>query len=167
MRKIKYIVISIVFALIIDSTLSAQNDFTYNFIGKRFLIKNLSIHTDSLMIKFSIIDDDVVIKPNPMLTYYWHKNRTIRSNQGGVGGDLLEGSYMVFDNNDNLIEQGYFHKGLKYGEWIKWNNKGELIYIKKYKKGQLHGKSIEYTDETIKIKYRRNKLINSSKDNNE
>ncbi|MBI5542196.1 MAG: hypothetical protein HY951_19220 [Bacteroidia bacterium] len=93
---------------------------------------------------------NVKFKPKDIFVYYWYNSDKIDKNAGGYYGKLLDGKYCVFDRDKNLITQGYFKKGLKNGEWKKWNAKGGLRLIENMKNGLRNGKVISI-NETGKI----------------
>lgn len=121
-----------------------------------YIRKNLHIHTDTSIINIVIIEEDISIHTKLNRTYYWYKNRQIITNQGGVGGNLLDGAYKCFSKTDRLLEEGTFKKGLKTGLWKNWDIDGNLKQTHHYRKGQIRGKSTLYnTDGTsIKVSYK-------------
>ena len=66
--------------------------------------------------------------PNPKLhgIYYWYKAGHIHSSQNGYAGQVLDGPYSVTDPKNNLVEQGFFLKGRKYGLWKSWYTNQKL-----------------------------------------
>lgn len=85
------------------------------------------------------------------LTYYWYKSRTIQKTKGGYSGSLLDGKFDKFNNSKQLIEQGYFRKGLKHKKWKTWYESGELKSICNFRKGLKHGKEILYDKDGLII----------------
>lgn len=79
------------------------------------------------------------------LVYYWFYSDKVNHNIGGYSGSLLDGKYKVFDLKKNLITQGRFHKGIKCGEWKKWNHKNGSCLTDHWKNGIKHGRSIIYS----------------------
>jgi antitoxin component YwqK of YwqJK toxin-antitoxin module len=73
------------------------------------------------------------IKPDCL--YYWYDDNRIHSSQGGFSGNLLNGQYVVYYLNHNLLEQGAFKKGLKDGAWKSWNEDGSLKQEANWKEG--------------------------------
>ncbi|HAM97190.1 MAG TPA: hypothetical protein DCQ26_01130 [Marinilabiliales bacterium] len=133
---------------------------------ENFTKRNLKIHTDTSVLVFEIIEETLEIKPSVDLTYFWYLNRKILSNKGGIGGQLLDGSFTRYNRQDYLMEQGSFKKGLKWGEWKYWDEMGNLIRIEPYKNGLLDGKVTIYEKEgEIKtLTYRKGKLTRNTKD---
>lgn len=77
--------------------------------------------------------------------FYWgYYHGKIFSKQGELQGKLLDGKYLEYDSDDNLIETGFFDKGLKIGIWKNLSSGGELIRTCNYKNGLLQGKSTTY-----------------------
>lgn len=113
-------------------------------IRTHYIHKNLRIHTDTCVIDMVIIEEEVDIKTNPILDYYWYKNRKIFSNQGGIAGNVMDGTYKCFSKTDQLLELGEFKMGLKNKSWKKWDANGKLLQQQEFKKGRLHGESIVY-----------------------
>ncbi len=84
------------------------------------------------------------IEAQGSLEYFWYKKGVIKSNIGGFTGELLHGSYIIFDNNQNMITKGQIEKGLKTGAWKKWDSEGKLISTEEYKSGERHGNKTFY-----------------------
>lgn len=137
-----------------------QADVFQNHIMRR----DLRIHTDSGVIDMKIIEEDIKINTKPHLTYYWYKNRKIFTNQGGIGGKVLDGKYMCYSDTDLLIEEGKFYRGLKHGLWKKWDEQGNLLYQKNYARGLLQGKSIFYSQGSVIeiVEYKKGKATGKS-----
>ncbi|MGD2034795.1 MAG: hypothetical protein PVF73_07055 [Bacteroidales bacterium] len=95
-------------------------------------------HKDST-VRAHILIHKENIKTSDRLMYYWYNQDKINKNMGGYSGDLLQGEYLVFDNNDNLITQGNFDRGLKHGTWKRWNPDGILKLSAGYHYGLLDG----------------------------
>jgi hypothetical protein len=121
-----------------------------------YIRKNLHIHTDTSIVNIVIIEEDINIHTRLNRTYYWYKNRQIITNQGGVGGNLLDGTYKCFSKTDRLLEEGTFKKGLKTGLWKNWDIDGNLKQTHHYRKGKIRGKSTLYNNDgtVITAKYR-------------
>lgn len=86
-------------------------------------------------------------KPDINAVYYWYQSNRIKKNLGGYNGKLLDGKYLVFDMNNNLITEGCFEKGIKSGTWKKWMPKGGLIRYEEWENGTKHGSCIAYSTE--------------------
>jgi len=76
---------------------------------------------------------------NKEKTYYWYFNDVIKQNQGGYFGDLLHGSYVVYDPNKNMMTKGELNRGLKTGEWKYWYKNGRLKAVISWKNGERDG----------------------------
>ncbi len=79
-------------------------------------------------------------------TYYYANHRELGMIQGGYLGKLVDGEYLIYIDQTQLIEKGQFHKGLKDGKWITWYDNGVIHYITKWHKGRLRRKRIEYSE---------------------
>jgi antitoxin component YwqK of YwqJK toxin-antitoxin module len=76
--------------------------------------------------------------------YSWFSHNSIHATQGGYDGILLHGLYRSFYNNNNLLMEGRYFKGLKTGVWIRWNQHGKIIEKSKWKQGLRNGETILY-----------------------
>ena len=103
------------------------------------LNREVVIYSEDSTIKAFIYIGEDKVKINNMLEYYWYYSSQIKSNIGGYSGELLNGEFLVYNQDKNLIQKGYFNKGLKNGEWKRWNKHGNLINIISWKNGVLHG----------------------------
>lgn len=146
--------------LLLVSTINAQVQWP----GQNLLKRTLKIHTDTSVIVFNVIDEEINLKPKNNLIYYWYANRKILNNTGGVGGLLLDGSYARYNTNDLLIETGNFNKGLKQGKWKLWDEQGNLLQMNYYRKGTQCGKQYIYKeDDLIEVsRFRKGKKIDSA-----
>ncbi|PXY01811.1 hypothetical protein DF185_03955 [Marinifilum breve] len=92
--------------------------------------------------------------------YYWYSNDQIRKNRGGYSGDLLHGTYQVFDSEKYLIEEGLYLYGRKEGFWKLWDKNGKLIQTTYWKNGLKNGPNHQYIGELqiVKENYRNNRL---------
>ncbi len=100
--------------------------------------------------KIRLVDSGVTIvaeiqpltsAPSPKINlwYYWYSSEKIHTLMGGYSGKLLNGDYLKYNINHNLIESGHFNAGLKNGIFKEWNDKGLLIQLTTWKKGILSG----------------------------
>lgn len=87
------------------------------------------------------------IKTSNSLMYYWYNKNKINQNMGGYSGDLLQGEYLVFDNENNLITQGHFERGLKHDTWKHWGSNGVLKKTIDYHFGLIDGEVEIYDNE--------------------
>lgn len=109
---------------------------------------------------------DVKIQSKDARNYHWLRGNRIIISESGYSGRLLHGNYTSFHDNGQLHEQGRIKRGLKVGEWRKWNEAGDLIAVSNWSKGLLHG--IQSTiDPVLKIKknkhYRNGQVYNPDK----
>jgi antitoxin component YwqK of YwqJK toxin-antitoxin module len=79
--------------------------------------------------------------------YYWYYPECINTNVGGYSGYLLHDDYSVYNKDKQLIEQGFFNKGLKNGIWKRWYPTGGLSSVVSWKDGLLDGILIYYGDD--------------------
>jgi MORN repeat variant len=89
------------------------------------------------------------IKPNANKTYYWFKGGAIHHAQSGVGGSLLNDSFVKMYLSNQLAEQGQFKKGLKEGLWKTWFANGKLQTVEKWNKGLKTGNYLRYDENGI------------------
>lgn len=97
------------------------------------------------------------IKPKKKRWYYWYWKNTIQKNYGGFEGSLLDGAYIVFDKNENLLEKAMFEKGVIVGKYLYWNTEGFLIKEEKWKKGIKTGKYKLYNNKGNLLEEGRNR----------
>ena len=121
--------------------------------------REINIHSNDSSIKAMIMIENKV-RPNEKNNYYWYYNNEIKSNRGGYNGKLLDKKYLVTDYQNNLLEQGEFKKGMKSGEWKRWNKKGELITVNNWCKGNKNGAYRKYENGRLIEKgcYRNNRI---------
>lgn len=119
------------------------NLFTFS---QELLKQSVNIKQDGLTCKFYVLDQDEkgIKNYNDSKYYYWFKAQKVMSTQGGSSGNLLDGVFQSFYSNNQLFEQGSFEKGLKTGEWKRWDFNGTLIRTENWKNGKLSGKQTEY-----------------------
>ncbi len=95
--------------------------------------------------------------------YYWHHANKIMVTQGGYSGELLHGEYRTFYRSEQLKESGTFKQGLKNGKWTEWAENGYITKIVHWNRGIRHGETIDY-DAKGEIKkitvYANGKVIN-------
>jgi hypothetical protein len=99
------------------------------------------VNSKDSTIKANILLNKKKIHLHNNCIYYWYNSDKIESNVGGYYGKLLDGSYVVFDKQRNLVTQGVFDKGLKNRQWKTWYPDGNLKSIEKFKKGKKNGKA--------------------------
>lgn len=108
--------------------------------------------------QYSVVFQEVNIKTNSHITYYWHRNGQLRSTSGDYSGNILHGNSQEFDKSGRMLEKGTYYYGTKDGEWKSWNRKGEIIKLEKWKRGFLKKRiSYDLTRRTIE-NFKQNKL---------
>lgn len=103
--------------------------------------REVVISTGDSIIVANILLDQSRIKPDIRYTYYWYLRGKICHNRGGFSGKLLDGRYQVFVQ-DRLILSGNYKDGKRTGEWITWDNYGNIKSVSSYKnvKSKAHSK---------------------------
>lgn len=79
--------------------------------------------------------------------YYWFKGGAIHHSTAGFSGEALHESYQKFFLNNQLAEQGQFNKGLKTGIWKSWFPNGKLQTVATWWDGSLKGNYLRYDDQ--------------------
>ncbi|WP_050981188.1 toxin-antitoxin system YwqK family antitoxin [Saprospira grandis] len=149
-----------------------------------FIIGSVEAFAQSELRPLSMLEGDTLVRAkifvkNPEKLkvqkgkmYFWYHKDRLLGTEAAYSGLLLEGLYERFYPNQNLLEKGFFHKGLKHGLWQKWwengrlkeelnwkkgqkkgvlrryNAAGQLIEKGQYRKGKLHGKYYFFDPET-------------------
>lgn len=124
-------------------------------------IRKISLIVGDTTVVAGILANVKIEKVNPDVFYYWYSNGQIYSNQGGYSGNLLHGEYIEYDNSGNLILKGLYEKGVKSGKWIYWYTEGSIKEIIEYEEGQFKGLNTKYTQDgkiLFAATYRNNKL---------
>lgn len=88
-------------------------------------------------VKLSIAEQEVQSVKLTTTVYYFYAKNAIHRNEGAISGYPLHGDYLVYNSSNNLICKGQFKKGVKVGEWMRWNSNGNLTSIIKYSNGRL------------------------------
>lgn len=151
------------------NTLISSGDFNEPTLNQITLLQGDSL----ISFTWSARSTDLENSYNPTQWVYSY-DKKIKKTMGLTDGKPLEGKYVVRSVQGNLIEHGSFHKGLKEGKWMRWQNNGVIsnigyydcgdlsgtyeIYDKMgrivlkevYKNGLLHGRRIEYNNGMIK-----------------
>ena len=107
-------------------------------------IKDISYQPSSLItirdslkyIRCALYLGDKPVIPKNGKRYYWCEANRIHSTVGDYSGRLLNGVYLAFDNEGELIEKGSFDRGLKKGAWVSWCRTGEVLYYVKHRNGK-------------------------------
>lgn len=103
---------------------------------EREVIVNFS---DSI-VRANVFIENKKAKLNDLAVYYWFKSGSINKNVGDFSGNLLNGEYLVFNNNNQMLCKGQFKKGVKVGVWKRWLPQGGLIEKQEWKNGLINGK---------------------------
>lgn len=101
--------------------------------------REVNVHYNDSSIKATILLEEKKIKPKNHINYYWYYNNSIKVNQGGYKGRVLDGAYQVIGKGGNLLRQGELKKGYQTGEWKSWELNGNLSSIYNWKKGHKTG----------------------------
>ncbi len=112
--------------------------------------REVVMYLGEVMIKANVLEQNLALKIDDKLKYAWYKNNMILSTKGGYDGRLLHGVYTEYHPNRNLSKKGQYDKGLHVGRWKEWYGNGEIKLICHWKRGQKHGKFIEFNNEGIK-----------------
>ncbi len=123
----------------------------------------INYEANGIVFQYVVIFQKIYLRTNPHITYYWHMNGQLQSNDGDYSGNILHGIYKEFDKSGKMLKKGYMLYGKKDREWKSWNSEGELIIAEKWKKGFLK-KKIYFEKNGFKIeKYKHNKLNGRTK----
>lgn len=79
------------------------------------------------------------ITPDINTVYFWYKSNEIFHSKGDYLGELLDGEYSKQLYTNQLIEKGFYARGVKTGTWKKWHANGKLKEISQWKEGKLDG----------------------------
>ena len=101
--------------------------------------REVNVHFNDSSIKASILIEDKKVKPKNAIHYYWYYNNSIKVNQGGYKGRLLDGTYQVVNKDGSLLTNGTLKKGYQTGEWKHWENNGDLRAVYNWRKGHENG----------------------------
>lgn len=125
-------------------------------------IRKVQIHADNHLIETSVlVNTDKKFKINRDHFYHWLAFDKIQINEGGYSGQLLHGSYMVYNNEGKLVEQGQFTHGLKSGVWYLWDDYGNVQQEVKWKSGARNGKAYYYdAGELTRVENYKNDRLN-------
>jgi len=124
--------------------------FTSAFSGHEEKTKEVRLKQGNGQVKVSVRVEEIKIKTDDNLTYFWIKSGEIHNTQGGYEGNLLHGEYTEFYLSEQLKSKGNFKNGLKDGEWKSWYENGNIEEIIHWKNGRINGKVIKYTGDGTK-----------------
>lgn len=152
MQKLIIYILSILFIMLGLSAFKWKKQESY----REVVITNGDIST-----RANVLVNKIKIQPQDELMYYWYSSGNLGNNMGGYYGFLLYGPYHVIDNDEHLIEKGYFLFGLKNGQWKYWSESGELNRIEEWKEGKLHGWVKNYEDGVLveEIHYKNGEIV--------
>ncbi len=139
-RSIPQILVSVAFIVLCSNLLSQGPEW------QPMIREIVAKHKDST-VRAHILIHKENIKTSDRLMYYWYNQHKINQNMGGYSGDLLQGEYLVFDNDKNLITKGNFERGLKHGTWKHWDANGVLKNSIDYHFGLIDGEVKIYDSE--------------------
>jgi hypothetical protein len=94
--------------------------------------------------------------------YFWCIGQRLMITQGGYSGDLLDGAYVAYHPNGQLMTKGCLSNGLRTGTWLEWNEQGRLLQSTNWKGGLKHGPALAMDSaggKPAEQHYRRGKLI--------
>ncbi len=123
--------------------------------------REIKAKIDSGYVIAEILLKDIEVKTDTGVLYFWYYNGSIKQNKGGYYGALLHGKFLVFTNDDVLIEKGQFYEGVKVNTWKTWYQNSNLKIVSNYKEGFLDGNYIEYDPNCRiikKLNYKKNLL---------
>lgn len=124
-------------------------------------IRKISLIVGDTTVVAGILADVKIEKVIPDVFYYWYSNGQIYCNQGGYSGNLLHGEYIEYDNSGNLILKGLYERGVKSGKWTFWYAEGFIKEIIEYEEGHFEGVNTRYSNDgkiLYSATYRKNQL---------
>jgi len=110
------------------------------------------------VLQYAVMYQQITMKTNPLVSYYWHSNGKIATTKGDFSGNLLHGSYEEFDRQGRLTGKGTFCYGVKDGTWRYWDRNGEITDTEKWGRGFLKEKMSIAQNRTIVEHYKGNRL---------
>jgi len=122
------------------STLCITFNFLFSFFiysqSQTFFVEKITINNPTNKEVFNICKN-IESKFDPKLEYFWYNDTyKIKSTIGAAGGYLLHGKYQIFDKKGNLQHETNYYLGLKNGDEIIWEEKGEIKELIKYLNGK-------------------------------
>lgn len=110
--------------------------------------------------RYEFYTTDKKVNTKPERYYYWFKGGAIHNSEYGIGGELLDDSFVKYYHSNQLAEAGRYDRGLKEGFWQTWFSSGIMESRIYWHEGQRDG-TYEMYSETGKLiekgKYRDNK----------
>ena len=123
--------------------ISTVKDINYIPASSMTLLDRLTI------IKITLYSGNTPVKTDPSCIYYWFDSKLIHQTQGDYSGILLNGNYVKYDTDGNMLGKGIFVKGLKSGTWVEWHKNGLVYLTAVYKDGQKSGDYSMYNDQGV------------------
>lgn len=148
--KMNYILKFVISGLLISILTFAQ--------GETPFVHSVTSEDNGRVYQYSVIFQEMTIKTNSLVTYFWHRNGQLRSTRGDFSGNILHGNYQEFDKSGRMLEKGTFYYGTKDGEWKSWNRNGEIIRLENWKKGFLINRTSFELSKRIVENYKQNQL---------
>ena len=111
--------------------------------GETPFVHSVISEENGRVFQYYIVYQEVGLKTNSQVMYFWHRNGQLRSTKGGYSGNVLHGDFQEFDKSGRMLGKGTYYYGTKNGEWKTWNRNGEIIRLEKWDKGFL-GRRISY-----------------------
>jgi antitoxin component YwqK of YwqJK toxin-antitoxin module len=99
--------------------------------------------------------------------YFWYRKHVVHQTRGSFSGDLLNGDYISYYNDNALRSKGVFYWGLKDGVWQYWRKNATLERMETWKKGLLHGNYILYNEmshDSLNVNYKKGFVVVNNKD---
>jgi hypothetical protein len=97
--------------------------------------------------EFFILDKNKV-NAKTEIAYHWYKAKEIHISYGACEGKPLDGLYKSFYKTNKIRSKGQYEKGIKEGKWTYWDSEGNILKTEEYHLGVLHGKVIEFKNNT-------------------
>lgn len=108
--------------------------------------REVYVYGDSFYIVANILFEEFYQKTNDEKFYTWYQGGMISSTEGNYFGNLLDEEYTMYTRQGQVILSGSYYAGLKHGNWIYYDEKGNKQKIESYKKGSLNGKVKKYKE---------------------
>ncbi len=93
--------------------------------------------------------------------YYWCQGQHVHVTQGGAEGELLDGPYLEFHPDGQLMTKGMLRCGVKDGVWYEWSADGTIRVLSHWERGYKHGEERTYVeaDSIHTVHYKHGKLL--------
>ena len=144
----KYITYTCLLLAVIGINCNAQTS-----ANKIPVTRSILLHqTDTLIEASILVDKQAEIELEKTRIYTWYAFDKIQTNQGAYSGQLLHGTYKVYNKHDQLIEQGQYYHGIKEGMWSAWDTKGLKTFECSYKDGLKEGEAYYFDNGKLTTK---------------